>query len=111
MFLLGVWWTRLSARGAAAGMLSGAVTATAAIFVGLARGDESASVAGALLAQPAIVTVPVAFLVMIAVSLRDPRRGASAEMLALHAPEGLGLRLAEDDLDAPVAPASVMIER
>ena len=111
MFLLGVWWTRLSARGAAAGMLSGAVTATAAIFVGLALGDESASVTGALLAQPAIVTVPVAFLVMIAVSLRDSRRGASAEMLALHAPEGLGLRLAEDDLDAPVAPASVMIER
>ena len=26
-------------------------------------------------------------------------------------PEGLGLRLAEDDLDAPVAPSSVMIER
>ncbi len=111
MFLLGVWWTRLSARGAAAGMLSGAVMATAAIFVGLALGDESASVTGALLAQPAIVTVPVAFLVMIAVSLRDSRRGASAEMLALHAPEGLGLRLAEDDLDAPAAPASVMIER
>ncbi|HXD63411.1 MAG TPA: cation acetate symporter [Solirubrobacteraceae bacterium] len=111
MFLLGVWWTRLSARGAAAGMLSGAVMATAAIFVGLARGDESVSVTGALLAQPAIVTVPVAFLVMIVVSLRDSRRGASAEMLALHAPEGLGLRLAEDDLDAPVAPSSVMIER
>jgi hypothetical protein len=32
-------------------------------------------------------------------------------MLALHAHEGLGLRLAEDDLDAPVAAASVMIER
>jgi hypothetical protein len=36
---------------------------------------------------------------------------ASAEMLALHAPEGLGLRLAEDDLDAHVAPSSVIIER
>jgi hypothetical protein len=32
-------------------------------------------------------------------------------MLALHAPEGLGLRLAEDDLDAHVAPSSVIIER
>jgi hypothetical protein len=32
-------------------------------------------------------------------------------MLALHAPEGLGLRLAEDDLDAPAAPSSVMIGR
>jgi hypothetical protein len=57
------------------------------------------------------VSVPVAFLVMIAVSLRSPPGAAvSAEMLALHAPEGLGLRLAEDDLDAPVAPSSVMIE-
>ncbi len=112
MFLLGVWWTRLSARGAAAGMLAGAVLATAAIFTGLALGDESTSAIGALLAQPALVSVPVAFLVMIAVSLRSPAgTAASAEMLALHAPEGLGLRLAEDDLDAPLAPSSVMIER
>jgi Na+(H+)/acetate symporter ActP len=108
MFLLGVWWTRLTARGAAVGMLTGAVTATAAIFVGLALGDASTSVAGALLAQPAIVTVPVAFLVMIVVSLRDHGGGgASAEMLALHAPEGLGLRLAEEDLDTPATPALI----
>jgi cation/acetate symporter len=100
MFLLGVWWTRLTARGAAAGMLAGAALATAAIFTGLALGDSQASVAAALLAQPALITVPVAFLVMIGVSLRDPARiETSAEMLALHAPEGLGLRLAEDDLD------------
>jgi len=112
MFLLGVWWTRLSARGAAVGMLTGAVLATAAIFTGLARGDESTTVGGALLAQPAIVTVPVAFVAMILVSLRSPPASpASAEMLALHAPEGLGLRLAEDDIDAPAAPSSVMIER
>ena len=50
MFLLGVWWTRLSANGAAVGMLTGAVLATAAIFTGLARGDQSSSVVGALLA-------------------------------------------------------------
>jgi Na+(H+)/acetate symporter ActP len=112
MFLLGVWWTRLSARGAAAGMLTGAVLATAAIFTGLALGDQSTSVVGALLAQPALVSVPAAFVVMIAVSLRSPAgAAASAEMLALHAPEGLGLRLAEDDLDAPVARSSVIIQR
>jgi hypothetical protein len=46
--------------------------------------------------------VPIAFVVMIAVSLRDPKRiDASAEMLALHAPEGLGLRVAEDELAVP----------
>ncbi|MGZ4295199.1 MAG: sodium/solute symporter [Solirubrobacteraceae bacterium] len=103
MFLLGVWWTRLSARAAAAGMITGAAVATAAIFTGLALGDETSSVVGALLAQPALVSVPAAFVVMIGVSLRDSGRAASAEMLALHAPEGLGLRLAEDDLDAPAA--------
>ena len=61
----------------------------------------------------AVRLVPTA-LVMIVVSLRSPApapAAASAEMLALHAPEGLGLRLAEDDLDAPAAPPSVMIER
>lgn len=101
MFLLGVWWTRLTARGAAAGMVSGALLATAAIVTGLVSGANQLSVAGALLAQPALVTVPIAFAVMITVSLWDPVRVpglASAEMLALHAPEGLGLRLADDEL-------------
>ena len=109
MFLLGVWWTGLSARGAAVGMLIGAGLATAAIVTGLALGDQTAPASlGALLAQPALVSVPVAFVVMIAVSLRFPAEAdASAEMLALHAPEGLGLRLAEDDLDAPAAPALI----
>jgi cation/acetate symporter len=106
MFLLGVWWTRLSARGAAAGMLVGALTATAAIFTGLALGDETSSVLGALLAQPALISVPVAFAVMIGVSLRDHNQAASAEMLALHAPEGLGLRLAEDSLESSPAVAA-----
>jgi cation/acetate symporter len=102
MFLLGIWWTRLTARGAAAGMVCGMLVATAAIFTGLALGEPSTGAGAALLAQPAVVSVPIAFVVMIAVSLRDPRRiDASAEMLALHAPEGLGLRVAEDELAVP----------
>lgn len=100
MFLLGIWWTRLTARGAAAGMVVGMTIATAAIFTGLALGEPTTG-AGALLAQPAVVSVPVAFLVMVAVSLRDPRRPRPAvEMLALHAPEGLGLRLADAEPEA-----------
>ncbi len=103
MFLLGIWWTGLTARGAAAGMLSGMLVATTAIFTGLALGEPTGG-AAALLQQPAVVSVPVAFLVMIGVSLGDPHRfDPSAEMLALHAPEGLGLRLAEDELEG--APA------
>jgi cation/acetate symporter len=89
-FLLGIWWTRLTARGAAWGMIAGATVATGAIFLDLALG-EPGGVGGALLAQPAVISVPIAFATMIGVSLRageHPR--VEAEMLALHAPEGLG---------------------
>jgi cation/acetate symporter len=116
MFLLGIWWTGLTARGAAAGMVVGMSIATVAIFTGLALGEPTTG-AGALLAQPAVVSVPLAFLAMVIVSTRDPRRpDPAAEMLALHAPEGLGLRLADDELDAarengevPAKRTSVMV--
>ena len=76
------WWSRLTARGATAGVVCGAVLATGAIFAGLASGSQ-------LLVQPAVLTVPAAFAVMIGGSLVDRRRGADSVMLALHAPEGL----------------------
>ena len=100
MFLLGIWWIRLTARGAAAGMLVGMLIATSAIFVGLALGEPNHG-ALALLQQPAIVSVPVAFLTMVVVSITDRHRiaDADAQMLALHAPEGLGLRLADDQIE------------
>jgi cation/acetate symporter len=100
MFLLGIWWTRLTARGAAAGMIVGMLLATSAIFVGLALGEPTNG-ALALLQQPAIASVPVAFLTMVAVSLTDRHRvkDADAQMLALHAPEGLGLRLADGEAE------------
>jgi Na+(H+)/acetate symporter ActP len=98
-FLLGIWWTRLTAAGAAAGMVVGMLVATSMIVTGLALGEPTAG-AGALLEQPAVVSVPLAFLVMIGVSLRQPvPAGVADEMLALHAPEGLGLRLADDGLE------------
>jgi Na+(H+)/acetate symporter ActP len=91
LLLLGVWWSRLTARGAAAGVICGALAATGAIFTGLAvRGGHPG--AGGLLVQPAVLTVPIAFGTMIVVSLLDRRRAADSELLALHAPEGLGLR-------------------
>jgi cation/acetate symporter len=91
MLLLGIWWTRLTARGAAWGMTTGAAVATAGIFLDLALGEPS-GVYGALLAQPAVVSVPVAFAIMIGVSLRTPEPAdMEVDMLALHAPEGLGL--------------------
>ena len=91
LFLLGIWWTRLTAAGAACGMVAGAALATSGILAGLVLGEPSGA-AGALLAQPAIVSVPLAFVTMIVVSLRSVERPTpDAEMLALHAPEGLDL--------------------
>jgi cation/acetate symporter len=91
LFLLGIWWPGLTAKGAAVGMIAGGLIATAGIVVGLALSEPN-GLAGALLAQPAIVSVPIAFIAMIAVSLRGGGRFApDAEMLALHAPEGLDL--------------------
>ena len=94
MFLLGIWWSRLTARGAAAGHVRGHARRDLDDLrrPGAGRADRRRA---ALLQQPAIVSVPIAFLTMIGVSLRDPRRvpDVEAQMLALHAPEGLGLRL------------------
>jgi Na+(H+)/acetate symporter ActP len=72
-------------------MVAGAILATSGILAGLVLGEPSGP-AGALLAQPAIVSVPVAFVTMILVSLSARERPTpDAEMLALHAPEGLDL--------------------
>jgi cation/acetate symporter len=92
LLLLGIWWERLTARGAAAGLVVGAVAATGAIFAGLAIDDEHPTIE-ALLTQPAVLSVPLAFAVMVLVSLSagGRRRAVDAELLALHAPEGLGL--------------------
>ena len=48
---------------------------------------------GALLAQPAVLSVPVAFVTMVLVSLRDPERpvGTEETMLALHEAERAGV--------------------
>jgi Na+(H+)/acetate symporter ActP len=90
LLLLGIWWSRLTARGAAAGLASGALLATGAIFTGLALHGRNVQL-DALLVQPAVLTVPAAFAVMVVVSLLDRARRADTELLALHAPEGLGL--------------------
>jgi cation/acetate symporter len=88
LLLLGIWWRRLTARAAAAGMLVGATTATTAIVLGLVLAPGTDTVLGALLAQPAVVTVPIAFAVMIVLSLLErPDATSEASMLAMHRPE------------------------
>ncbi|HYF27061.1 MAG TPA: cation acetate symporter [Baekduia sp.] len=91
VLLLGIWWDGLTAAGAGAGMVVGTVITTAMVAAGVAGGTVEADTS--LLAQPAIVSVPAAFAVMVGVSLLRPRpvRGVEALMAALHAPEGVGL--------------------
>ena len=97
LFLLGIWWSRLTSQGAAAGIVIGGVLAIGAILVGAIVGAQgSGGAVNALLTQPAIITVPVAFAAMIIVSLVTARpEDVSSQMLALHAPEGLGLEALE----------------
>ena len=70
--MLGIWWRRLTWVGAAAGLVAGGGLAIAAVATTIARGGIGNGWIGALLAQPAAWTVPMAFAVMIAVSLATP---------------------------------------
>jgi cation/acetate symporter len=89
MLLLGIWWTRLTARATAIGMVAGALTATGAIVAALVAGSEANDT---VLAQPAVFSVPIAFAAMIVASLAGrPVPGVEVHMRALHAPEGLGI--------------------
>jgi Na+(H+)/acetate symporter ActP len=90
LLVLGIWWKRLTPRAATFGMLAGAATASTAIALFLVTDPSQSTIVGALLGEPAIVSVPVAFATMIAMSLKE--QGSSAAdplVLALHAPDGL----------------------
>ncbi|AJT40516.1 cation acetate symporter [Psychromicrobium lacuslunae] len=95
LLLLGIWWRGLTDVGAIVGIAVGAVLCGGALLFGglFAIGvSPSAGVVADLLAQPAIVTVPAAFLAMIVVSKLTPHRlhSSVAKILArLHTPESL----------------------
>ncbi len=89
LLVLGIWWRGLTDVGAVAGLLTGGGLATLAVSATLAGVDRDGW-SGALLAQPAAWTVPVAFAVMVVVSLRTPSRvpaSVGQVMVRLHAPE------------------------
>ncbi len=106
LFLLGIWWSRLTAPGAITGIVLGGTLATTAIFLDLVHVRDSGAI-GALLAQPAVVTVPVAFSAMVVVSLLrpGPARDADRQLLALHAPEELGFDVTGRDRTTQVGTA------
>lgn len=91
LLMLGIWWHGLTARGAVAGMVAGGGLSTAAVLATM-FGTAFAGWPGAILAQPALITVPVAFLVMMGVSLVTPRPlHVGRTMVRLHTPEHLVL--------------------
>jgi Na+(H+)/acetate symporter ActP len=93
LLMLGIWWRGLTDLGAAVGVLVGGGAAAGAVLVtvlGGARGDW----VGALLSHPAAWTVPLAFAVMVGVSLATRGRvpgDVGLTMLRLHTPDALRL--------------------
>ena len=91
LLLLGIWWRRLTAAGAVAGLVVGGGLSTTAVLLTMFGAGPSGA-PGAVVAQPALVTVPLAFLVMVTVSLAtSPPPQVSRTMVRLHAPEHLAL--------------------
>ncbi len=87
LLVLGIWWPRLTRRGALIGMAVGLVSSAGGMGAGLIAGMEP-GLPALLLAQPAIWSVPLAFATMMLVSLRgEPPPWAASAMLRLHLDE------------------------
>ncbi len=93
LLVLGIWWRGLTHVGAAAGILAGGGAAAAAVLLTM-LGRAGTGWTGTILSYPAAWTVPLAFTVMVVVSLATRRRipdDVGRIMLRLHAPDSLRL--------------------
>ncbi|MEV2237860.1 cation acetate symporter [Micromonospora sp. NPDC049891] len=91
LLVLGIWWRGLTDAGAAAGILVGGGAAVSSVLITV-LGPGLTGWPATLIAQPAAWTVPLAFTVMIVVSLATRRRAPAdigRTMLRLHAPDAL----------------------
>jgi cation/acetate symporter len=91
LIVLGIWWRRLTWIGATAGVLVGGGACCCAI-VATMLGAANRGWGAALLGQPAVWTVPLAFTVMIVTSLLTQQAiplNVEYMMLRMHLPEGL----------------------
>jgi cation/acetate symporter len=99
LLLMGSWWRGLTMPGAAAGMLGGGLCSLAAIVTSMLMDKKLLAAAPdpvirTLMEQPAIWGVPLALVVMVAVSrltTAHAPKDVTTKMLRLHAPEELGL--------------------
>ncbi|MDR7301922.1 sodium/solute symporter [Haloactinomyces albus] len=92
LLVLGIWWRRLTAAGATAGLLVGGSLVLVAVLLGMGVQDTQ-SWWSVVLRQPAAITVPTALLVTIVVSRATRYRippGVARVMLRMHAPDRLG---------------------
>ncbi|WP_241385786.1 sodium/solute symporter [Rhodococcus sp. CH91] len=97
LLVLGIWWRGLTAAGAAAGMIVGGLVAGGAALATVLLPIDP-SVAGGwptvLSAYPAALSVPLAFVTMIVVSLATRRRvpaDVGRTFSRMHVPERLGM--------------------
>lgn len=87
LLVLGIWWSRLTAPGAIAGVATGLVASTGAFLLTVSRPPVDGWL-GILLVQPAPWSVPLAFTAMVVVSLFGrPPPWSTAAMLRLHLDE------------------------
>jgi len=91
LLVLGIWWRRLTWVGAIAGLVLGGGSSSVAIILTM-LGVGQNGWPGVLLGQPAIWTVPLAFVAMIVVSRATPAylpADLESKLLQLHLPEAL----------------------
>ncbi|GAA1327317.1 cation acetate symporter [Pseudonocardia xinjiangensis] len=101
LLVLGIWWPRLTARGAIVGMVVGLISSAGVIGVDLILGAPP-GLPAIVLGQPALWSVPLAFATMVLVSLRGtPPAWAAAAMLRLHLDENRSGSAATDDFCPP----------
>ncbi|MFC3899202.1 cation acetate symporter [Lentzea rhizosphaerae] len=92
LLVLGIWWRGLTWVGAVCGLVVGGGMVITAQVVSVVS-SYTGRWAPAFITQPALITVPLAFMTMIVVS-KATRRRAPADvnqiLLRLHAPDPLG---------------------
>jgi Na+(H+)/acetate symporter ActP len=89
LLLLGIWWRRLTWIGALGGLILGGGTSSVAVILTM-FGVGQIGWPAVLLGEPAIWTVPLAFIAMMLLSLATPRalpEDVTQKLLALHLPE------------------------
>ena len=89
LLLLGIWWRRLTWIGALGGLILGGGASSVAVILTMV-GVGKTGWPAVLLGEPAIWTVPLAFLAMVCLSLATPRAlplDVTQKLLALHLPE------------------------